>query len=85
MTDLNITAALPEVFLAVAGMILLMLGVFRGKEGTRLVLSLTVGCFAVAFVIVAVSMGRQEVALGGLFIADAFGDFMKLLVLAGSA
>ena len=85
MTDLNITAALPEVFLAVAGMILLMLGVFRGKEGTRLVLSLTVGCFALAFLIVAVSMGRQEVALGGLFIVDAFGDFMKLLVLAGSA
>jgi NADH-quinone oxidoreductase subunit N len=85
MTDLNITAALPEVFLACAGMILLMLGVFRGKGGTRLVLSLTVGCFALAFVIVAVSMGRQETALGGLFIADAFGDFMKLLVLAGSA
>ena len=85
MTDLNITAALPELFLACAGMILLMLGVFRGKGGTRLVLSLTVGCFALAFVIVAVSMGRQETALGGLFIADAFGDFMKLLVLAGSA
>src|SRR3546814_14044532 len=30
-------------------------------------------------------MGRQETALGGFFIADAFGDFMKLLVLAGSA
>jgi len=85
MTDLNITAALPELFLACAGMILLMLGVFRGKGGTRLVLSLTVGCFALAFVIVAASMGRQETALGGLFIADAFGDFMKLLVLAGSA
>jgi NADH-quinone oxidoreductase subunit N len=85
MSDLNVTAALPELFLACAGMILLMLGVFRGKGGTRLVLSLTVGCFALAFVIVAVSMGRQETALGGLFIADAFGDFMKLLVLAGSA
>jgi len=85
MTDLNIAAALPETFLAVAGMILLMLGVFRGKGGTRLVLSLTVACFALAFVIVAASMGRQEIALGGLFIADAFGDFMKLLVLAGSA
>src|SRR3546814_15617976 len=42
-------------------------------------------CLALAFVIVAASMGRQEMALGGFFIADAFGDFMKLLVLAGSA
>ncbi len=85
MSELNLTAALPEVFLAAAGMILLMLGVFRGNKGTRLVLSLTVACFALAFVIVAISMGRSETALGGLFIADAFGDFMKLLVLAGSA
>ncbi|WP_227010650.1 NADH-quinone oxidoreductase subunit NuoN [Pelagibius marinus] len=85
MSELNLTAALPEVFLAAAGMILLMLGVFRGNKGTRLVLSLTVACFALAFIIVSVSMGRSEVALGGLFIADAFGDFMKLLVLAGSA
>ncbi|MGF1631093.1 MAG: NADH-quinone oxidoreductase subunit NuoN [Kiloniellaceae bacterium] len=84
MSELNIFAALPELFLAVAGMILLMLGVFRGNGGTRLVLTLTVACFALAFVIIAVSMGRNEAALGGLFIADAFGDFMKLLVLAGS-
>ncbi len=84
MSDLNLTAALPELFLAVAGLILLMLGVFKGNSGTRLVLFLTVACFGLAFVIVAVSMGRSETALGGLFIADAFGDFMKLLVLAGS-
>ena len=85
MPDLNITAAVPEMFLAVAGMILLMLGVFRGKGGTRLVLSLTVGCFVLCFIIIAVSIGRHESALGGLFIADPFGDFMKLLALVGSA
>ncbi len=85
MPDLNITAFLPELFLAIAGMILLMLGVFQGNKGTRLVLVLTVACFALAFLIVIFSMGRNETALGGLFIADAFGDFMKLLVLVGSA
>ena len=85
MSDLNITAALPELFLAVAGMILLMLGVFRGNKGTRLVLSLTVASFALAFGMIALSMGRSEEALGGLFIADAFGDVMKMLVLVGSA
>jgi NADH-quinone oxidoreductase subunit N len=85
MSELNITAVLPELFLACAGMILLMLGVFRGNKGTRLVLSLTVACFLLSFIVVAVSIGRSELALGGLFIADSFGDFMKLLVLAGSA
>lgn len=85
MSELNLTAALPEVFLAVAGMLLLMLGVFRGNGGTRLVLWLTVGSFAVAFLMVAGMMGRNELAMGGLFVADAFGDFMKLLALLGSA
>src|SRR3546814_13971137 len=85
MIDLNLAAALPETFLAVAAMILLLLGVFKGRGATALVLWLSVACLALAFVIVAASMGRQEMALGGFFIADAFGDFMKLLVLAGSA
>jgi NADH-quinone oxidoreductase subunit N len=85
MPDLNLIAALPELFLACAGMILLMLGVFQGNKGTRLVLSLTVASFTLAFAIVTVSMGRSGTALGGLFIVDAFGDFMKLLVLGGSA
>src|SRR3546814_15042851 len=66
-------------------MILLLLGVFKGRGATALVLWLSVACLALAFVIVAASMGRQEMALGGFFIDDAFGDFMKLLVLAGSA
>ena len=85
MPELNLSAVLPELLLAVAGMLLLMLGVFRGNSGTRLVLWLTVAIFAVAFVIILGSIGRNEVALGGLFVADAFGDFMKLLALIGSA
>src|SRR3546814_20852270 len=78
MIDLNLAAALPETFLAVAAMILLLLGVFKGRGATALVLWLSVACLALAFVIVAASMGRQEMALGGFFIADAFGYFMKL-------
>ena len=53
MSEMNLTAALPEIFLAIAGMLLLMLGVFRGNGGTRLVLWLTVGSFVVVFVMVA--------------------------------
>ncbi|HIP78798.1 MAG TPA: NADH-quinone oxidoreductase subunit NuoN [Kiloniellaceae bacterium] len=85
MNELNLTAVLPELLLAIGGMALLMLGVFRGNGSTRLVLWLTVGVFAVAFVMILVTMGRDEVALNRLFVADAFGDFMKLLALVGSA
>ena len=40
--------AAPEIFLACAGMLLLMLGVFRAKESTRLVSYLGVLCFIIA-------------------------------------
>ncbi len=85
MTEMNLGAVMPELFLAVAAMLLLMIGVFRGPGGARLVLWLTVATLAVAFVMIVAMMGRNELAMNGLFVADAFGDFMKLLVLLGSA
>ncbi len=82
MLTLDLVAALPELFVACAAMALLMLGVFRGDKGTRLVLWLTVGVIAVTFLMV--SQNQPAVAFGGLFITDGFGSFMKLLVLLGS-
>ncbi len=73
-----------EIWLAVAGMALLMLGVFRGKRSTRLVAGLTVGAFIVAFMAIAGDMARPGIAMGGLFIVDDFAVFMKTLVLLGA-
>ncbi|MEC4589564.1 MULTISPECIES: NADH-quinone oxidoreductase subunit NuoN [Nitrospirillum] len=81
LTDL--IPALPEIFLAVAALALLMLGVFSGKNGTRLVSGLAV----VALVATSVLLVRQEgydVAFSGLFITDGFAVFSKLLVLLGT-
>ena len=36
-SDLNYTAATPEIFLAIASMVLLILGVFQGDKSTRLI------------------------------------------------
>ncbi len=85
MTDFpDLTHALPEIWLAVAGMALLMVGVFRQEDTTRLISALTVGSFAIAAVLV-VALDGTGVTFSGLFIADGFADFMKLLVLIGSA
>ncbi|MEQ8967172.1 MAG: NADH-quinone oxidoreductase subunit NuoN [Azospirillaceae bacterium] len=81
----DLAPALPEIFLACAGMALLMIGVFTGERSTRLVSWLAVAALAVtAVLLVAVTDGRV-VTFNGLFVADAFGLYMKLLVLAGSA
>jgi len=81
----DLTPALPEIFLACAGMALLMIGVFTGERSTRLVSWLAVAALAAtAVLLIAVGDGRV-VTFNGLFVADAFGLYMKLLVLAGSA
>ena len=80
-----LTPALAEIWLAVIGMALLMLGVFRGDGATRLVSGLTVGAMAIAFLTIVVPVSTPETALDGLFIVDSFAVFMKGLVLVGAA
>lgn len=81
------TAAYPELVVAVGGMLLLMLGVFRPQmeDGGELVGWLAVLVLAVAAVLVVTQEPATQSLFEGAFIVDGFSRFMKLLVLAGSA
>jgi len=82
----HLDLALPELWLALVGMALLMLGVFAGDRASRLVSWLAVASFVVAgFLVVETAPAHPTAAFAQLFIADRFGAFMKLLILAGSA
>ena len=81
MVPIDLVTALPELFLCTTGLVLLMLGVYWGRDATRLVLLLSVGAMAVTFLLVLLHPRTEPEAFGGLFVADRFGDFMKLLVL----
>ena len=87
MTDAvmhNYAAAGPEIFLAVVAMALLMVGVFRGSESTRLVAWLAVLALVIALIwIVGMPTGRT-VTFAGAFVVDGFSRFTKLLILIGS-
>ncbi len=79
-------AALPEIFLALSIMTLLMLGVFlKGGGNYAAVRYGAAAALLVTAILVAMDArsGRQ-VAFGGSFIADDFGRAMKFLVLAGT-
>ncbi len=76
--------AAAEIFLALAGMALLMVGVFRGEGSLRLLSWSTILVFAVTAVIVLVR-GTEGSAFHGLYVTDAFAQFAKLLVLLGAA
>lgn len=83
----NLIPALPEIFIAVATMALLMLGVFKKDNLLRVVTRLGVLTLAVAFVLMVATMPSLEVVtttFGGMFIVDGFSIFMKTLVLIGS-
>src|SRR5688500_10880624 len=80
----SITLSAPEMVLAVGALFLLMVGVFSGEKSSESVswLAVLVIIFAGGWMIFSPSEG---LAYGGVFISDAFGHFMKLLVLIGSA
>ena len=76
------TVALPEVVLAVGTMLLLMVGAFRGNQGTTLVAMLAV---ALLVVVLGLSVfGESGLAFGGLFVENGFTKFVKVLLLIGS-
>ena len=78
--------AAPEIFLACAGMALLMIGVFCRRDVTTLISWLAIALFAVtALLVLAYGGPADEPAFFGMFVTSRFAQFAKLLILLGSA
>jgi NADH-quinone oxidoreductase subunit N len=77
--------ALPEMALAGAAMMLLLIGVFRGEDSARLVSWLGVLVLIGILVLAARFDSSKQVAFYGMFVTDPFALFMKALLLIGSA
>jgi NADH-quinone oxidoreductase subunit N len=78
-------AALPEIFVAVSAMALLMIGVFKGDTSTRAICWFSVAVSAVAIIVVIGTVAGPSSGFGGMFVADAFARYSKVLVLLGTA
>jgi NADH-quinone oxidoreductase subunit N len=81
----GLSPAVPEMLLAAAAMILLVVGVLRGEGSTRLVSWLAILSLLLVLAVAQLGGGERRIGFYGMFVADAFGLFMKTLVLAGSA
>ncbi len=79
----SLSLATPELILAVAAMVLLMIGVFSGERSNTLVTGLSVAILIGAAAWMAL-FGQDGTAFNGAFVNDAFGRFMKMLTLVGS-
>jgi len=86
MTTLDLMTAFSEIALALGAMVLLMLGAF-GKRAAddALILYTAVGLLAFLGVTEASSNGGGQTAFNGLFVADAFANYAKAVILLGSA
>jgi NADH-quinone oxidoreductase subunit N len=80
----DLLASLPELWLACAGMALLMVGVFLRRNTATTVMILSVVAVAVALAVLWVLSPEPDYAYGGLFVNDEFTFFMKSLVLIGA-
>jgi len=82
----SLIVAAPELLLAGGAMGLLMIGVFSAGRSTALLSWLAVGLLAGAALLVALTPANAvATAFGGLFIADGFSRFLKIVILLGAA
>jgi NADH-quinone oxidoreductase subunit N len=82
---IEISAVWPELFVAVAAMVMLMYGAFRGEESTRFVTWAGVLVMVVAGLLVLAGPADKTTAFNGQFMVDAFAVFTKILLIAGAA
>ncbi|MCB1532410.1 MAG: NADH-quinone oxidoreductase subunit NuoN [Alphaproteobacteria bacterium] len=84
MIDFNLIPLLPEIFLALVAMGLLIVGVGRGNEATNTVAWFSVFALAIAMIVMLGLNWDEHVVLSGMFKFDRFIGFTKLLILVGS-
>lgn len=79
----NLGLLVPELWLAIGAMVLLLIGVFAGPRSVTQVTGLAIALIVASFTWLFL-MGQGGEAMNGSFILDPFARFMKLLVLTGS-
>ncbi len=80
----NFAPALPEIFIALSAIALLLLGVFRRDDATQGITALAIVAMLFAGLLIPAAAGGRAVTFGGMFVIDGFSVFAKLLVLVAS-
>ena len=83
MIDINLVPLVPELFLILCAVGLLMVGVFRGNEATPVICGAAIVGFLLTIVLMFGLSWDKSIILNGMFVFDRFSGFMKLLILLG--
>jgi NADH-quinone oxidoreductase subunit N len=79
------TPAVPEIFLALMAMALLVFGAFKGNRFAPLITRLAMLVVLLTALLITNIWEDRYVALGGMFITDTFAVFVKMILLLGTA
>jgi NADH-quinone oxidoreductase subunit N len=86
MTEFNfsqLSVMMPELFLAVAAMVLLVAGVFRGNQSTRFICNASMAALGIALLLMLGQEPSGGSVLNGMFAHDSFTFFVKFLIIVG--
>ena len=81
----DLLKTLPEIILTIGALILMLASAWRGERASTAISWAAVGFIALAAASLAGEAGRGGIAFGGLYRADAFAAFAKLLIYLASA
>ncbi|MBW9053211.1 NADH-quinone oxidoreductase subunit NuoN [Rhizobium mesosinicum] len=81
--SLSLYLSAPEIILAIGALLLLMIGVFSGERSGPLVSALAMIVIAISGLWL-IAVPGDGLAYGGVYLADGFARFMKVLALIGS-
>jgi NADH-quinone oxidoreductase subunit N len=83
----DLTPAITEIVLVCVGLVMLLVGAFRGSEpeASRVVTPVCVAALLIGIFLVAAFDEGRAYAFGGHFITDRFAVFLKILTLLGAA
>ncbi|HEY0113846.1 MAG TPA: NADH-quinone oxidoreductase subunit NuoN [Allosphingosinicella sp.] len=81
----SLILTLPEVILSVSSLILLMVAAYVGDRSSRLVTWLAVAAFVGASLVVPGVFDRGGVGFDGLYVADSFAAFCKVVIFIAAA
>ncbi len=77
-------AVLPELVLALAAIVLLLIGAFKGERSANLVTGLAIAVLAAVLLLVLLKPNVPVTAFNGSLVIDPFSRFMKVLALLGA-
>ncbi len=83
----DLSLMVPELFIALSAMVILLVGAFQKKEDDRssLISFLSIVVLSIGAYLVIQTYDRSGIAFNGMFIEDGFSSFLKVLILVGGA